>query len=428
ALALALATSGAAAQDAATRRDSVSYRDLLAAAMATDPRQEQIGLHERVSRLRLESIAAERLPSLSVDGQTQYQSAVTKISAPLPGVVFPTPAHDTYDAHVGAEQSLLDPTRDARRGLERARLAESRASVRGTLFGLRQELTEAFFAAAALQERISETDASIADVGARLNETVIRFREGAALRGDTASLAATLDERRQDRLALVSDRAAALARISLLTGRPLAEGTALIPPATDSLVRDVAHSLDTLHARPEYEQFAAARERLTRQSELASTLERPRVSAFGRLGYGRPGLNLLSTDFQSYWLAGVQLHWTPMRWGTTSRDREQLELEREIVATNEAAFSRSLTRSVQPALATIARLDSTLAIDEHVVALREQVVREAQIHLREGVITAATYADRSTELLVARLRRVQHRVTLDQARVTLLNTLGVEVR
>jgi outer membrane protein TolC len=63
-----------------------------------------------------------------------------------------------------------------------------------------------------------------------------------------------------------------------------------------------------------------------------------------------------------------------------------------------------------------------------VIALREQVARDAQAQLSEGVITASTYVDRTTELLTARLRRVQHRVALEQARVTLLNTLGVEIR
>jgi outer membrane protein TolC len=139
-------------------------------------------------------------------------------------------------------------------------------------------------------------------------------------------------------------------------------------------------------------------------------------------------LNLLSSDLQTYWVTGVQLHWAPFNWGTSGRDREQLALEREMVATNEAAFRRNLARSVQPTLASIARLDSTIVLDESVIALREQVAREAQVQLREGVITAAAYVDRSTELLTARLRRVQHRVALEQARVTLLNTLGVEVR
>jgi len=413
---------------APARGDTVRYSELLTAATSADPRQQQIGLYERASSLRLQSIAAERLPAISVDGQAQYQSVVTQIATTVPGVTFPQLPHDTYDTHLGAEQTLLDPTRDARRAVEQARLAESRAQVRGSLFGVRQELADAFFSATSLQERIAETDAAIADLAARLRETVIRFREGAALRGDTASLAAAIDERRQDRMSLVSERSAALARIALLTGRPLANEAVLIAPPTASAARDVARALDTLRIRPEYEQFAATRDRLARQSDLASAQERPHLSAYGRVGYGKPGLNVLNLTFQSYWLAGVQLHWTPIRWGTTSRDREELEVERAIVATNEAEFSRSLARAVQPTLATIARLDSTLVLDEQVVALREQVVREAQIQLREGAITAATYADRSSELLLARLRRVQHRVGLEQARVTLLNTLGVEVR
>ncbi len=420
--------SPAIAQHPAAATDSVSYLSLQAEAASADPRQRQLRLQEAATELRLRTLAAERLPALSVEGLSQYQSAVTKLGMSLPGVSLPSPAHDSYDAHLSAEQPLLDPTLAGRREVERARLAESRAQIRATLFSLRQEVADAFFTAAALQERRAELDAAMADLDARLRESVARFRAGTALRGDTASLAASLDERRQDRLALASDRSAALARLALLTGRSMPESVVLVAPATAALVRDVTRALDTLRARPEYDQFTATRDRLAVQERLTGALERPRVSAFGRVGFGRPGLNMLSSDFQSYWLAGVRLHWTPVRWGTTSRDRELLELEREIVATNEAAFTRSLRRAVQPALATIARLDSTLALDERILALREQVVREAQAQLAEGAITAATYVDRRSELLAARTRRVQHRVALQQAQVTLLNTLGVEVR
>ena len=413
---------------AAAQRDTIRYGELLSQAAAADPRQRQLRLQEEATELRLRNIAADRLPSLALDGQAQYQSAVTAIPIAVPGVSIPTPPHDTYDAHLGAEAPLLDPTLTSRREVERARLAESQAQVRTTLFALRQEVTDAFFTAAGLQERMSETDAAITDLSVRLREMVARFREGAALRGDTAAIAATLGERRQDRLALAADRGAALARLALLTGRPLAGDVMLVAPAMAALVADASRALDSVRSRPEFEQFAATRQRLEEQSRLATALDRPRVSAFARLGYGRPGLNALSSDFQSYWLAGVRFHWTPFNWGTTSRDQELLSLEREVVATNEAAFARSLARQAQPTLATIARLDSTLALDEGIIALREQVAREARAQLAEGVITAATYVDKSTDLLVARLRRVQHRVALDQARATLLNTLGVEVR
>ncbi len=427
-LALGAATALFTPVPASAQRDTIRYGDLLRQAVSADPRQRQLRLQEEATELRLRNIAADRLPSLALDGQAQYQSAVTTVPIAVPGVSIPTPPHDTYDAHLGADAPLIDPALASRRDVERARLAESQAQVRTTLFALRQEVTDAFFTAASLQERMSETDAAITDLSARLREMVVRFREGAALRGDTAAIAATLDERRQDRLALTADRGAALARLALLTGRPIAGNAVLVAPATAPLVVEASRALDTVRSRPEFEQFAATRQRLDEQSRLATAQERPRVSAFARLGYGRPGLNALSSDFQGYWLAGVRFHWTPFNWGTTSREQELLALEREVVTTNEAAFARSLARQAQPTLATIARLDSTLALDEGIITLREQVAREARAQLAEGVITAATYVDKSTDLLVARLRRVQHRVALDQARATLLNTLGMEVR
>jgi outer membrane protein TolC len=74
------------------------------------------------------------------------------------------------------------------------------------------------------------------------------------------------------------------------------------------------------------------------------------------------------------------------------------------------------------------RLDSTLALDDRIIALREAIDREARAKLREGAITAADYVDRNTDLLGARLARIQHRVELSQARANFLTILGVEVR
>jgi outer membrane protein TolC len=120
------------------------------------------------------------------------------------------------------------------------------------------------------------------------------------------------------------------------------------------------------------------------------------------------------------------VHWSPWTWGNTARDRQAASLQQEIIATNEQAFARGLRRGVQQSLATMARLDSTLALDDRIIALRERIESEARIRLREGVITAAEYVDRNTDLLTARLLRTQHRIELAQARATYLTTLGVE--
>jgi outer membrane protein TolC len=422
------AANRAQAQQPSTSADSLRLGTLQADAARLDPRQRQLQLQASATNLRLRSIAAERLPVLSANGQAQYQSAVTQIAVPIPGITIAPPPHDTYDARINAQESIFDPTVAPRRNVERAQLAESQAQVRVSLFTLRQEVTDAFFSAAVLTERASTVQATIADLGVRLQETQTRHREGAALPSDTASIAATLLQRRQDLLQLTADRTAALGRLSELVGRPIPGEAPLALPDLTNAVAAAIRSLDQLRARPEYEQFRASRDRLALQEAVTTAQEKPRVSAFGRVGYGKPGLNMLSTDFQSYWLAGVQVQWSPWTWGSTERDREVVEVQREIVTTNEAAFTQTLRRNVQQSIATITRLDSTLAIDDRIIALREAIDRESRVRLQEGAITGADYVDRNTDVLAARLARVQHRIEGAQARANLLIMLGVEIR
>ena len=416
-----------AQQPASVRADSLRLGALQAEALRIDPRQRQIALQASASNLRLRNIDTGRLPAFTANGQAQYQSAVPAVPVRIPGLVFPTPSNDTYDAHVEAQQSLLDPTLRPRQAVERAELAESQAQVHASVFGRRFEVNDAFFSAAMVEERIAELDVAIRNLESRLRETAVRLREGAALPGDTASVAATLLQRRQDLYQARADRAAALARLAELTGRAISDSApAVIPNLAEPVARAIA-ALDQLRARPEYEEFSATRARLTRQEQAQAAQEKPRLSAFGRLGYGRPGLNPLNTSFDKYWLGGVQVQWSPWNWGANGRDREVLEIQREIVVTNEEAFTQSLHRGIQQSLATIARLDSILVLDDRIVALRERVESETRVKLSEGAATAAEAVDRSSDVLSARLARIQHRVQLAQARANLLTTLGVEV-
>ena len=407
-------------------QDSLRLGALQADAARRDPRQQQLALQAAATNVRLRTIGADAKPSVAFDGQAQYQSEVIELrSAPgFPAPVVPT---DHWEAALVARQSLYDPTLGPRRGLERSQLVESQAQVRTTLYALRQELNDAYFTAVSLQERIAAIDVAITNLVARLREASRRFDAGAALPGDTASLAATITQRQQDRLRLSGDRAGALARLSVLVGRDIDRNAAMVVPDLRASTNEVIAVLDRTRARPEYAQFDAARERLASQEASATAQMKPKVFAYGRFAYGKPGLDFLSQDFHDYWLAGIQVQWAPWNWGSTAREREVLRIQREIVATNEAAFTLSVRRNVEQSVAAIARMDSTLALDDRVVALREIVEREAAAKLREGAITAAEYVDRDMELLSARVSRIQHRAELAHARASLLTLLGVDL-
>lgn len=398
-------------------------------ALNTDPRVRELALQNEQTGLRVRNIEVERLPSVSALGQVQYQSDVPRPPSVLPGgqPLFSTPK-DTYDVSVRVDQRIFDPAIQPRLALVRADLAESQARLRTTLFTLRDEVNEAFFAAALLQEQIGALGTTLADLETRLRETNVRVREGTAVASDAAAVEATLLQYRQQDEELRANRGAALARLSRLTGRAIVADAVLALPDLGDAVAQARGGLDRLRARPEYEQYARARDRAAKQQDLSGAAQRPQLSAFGRVGYGKPGLNFISDQFGSYALAGLQLQWKAWTWGTAAREREALELQQEIVSAEEAAFTERLRRTVQIDLATIDRLQSALTIDDRIIALRADVERIARARFQEGVVTASEYLDRNTEWLGAQFAQARHRVELAQARARLLTTLGLEVQ
>jgi outer membrane protein TolC len=289
-------------------------------------------------------------------------------------------------------------------------------------------VNDAFFSAAALQARLGALGATIADLNARLLETNARVQQGTALPADAAAIEATLLQRQQDLDDLQASRRAALQRLNTLTGQTLTETDMLLLPNIAARVADAQRSQTTLRARPEYEQFARARQRLASQQMLTAAQERPRLSAYGRVGYGQPGLNFVASEFETYALGGVRLQWNAWTWGSGAREREALGIQQQIVRAEEDAFVKSLATAIEGDEQAIDRLQRSLAADDRIVTLREQVDRSTQLRLQEGVVTASEYLDRNAELLQARFAKAGHEVELAQASAHLLTTLGLEVR
>ena len=413
---------------AQTRSDSLRLSEVRAATVSTDPRSAQLELLAAQSALRLRNIGAELKPFFSLDGLAQYQSDVAGINVDLPGVKLPKPANDTYDARLGAQQRIYDPSIRPRRAVEQAQLAESRARVKSAIYSLNETANTAFFIALRSQNQISELETTVRDLEAQLQVADSRVKQGTALPSESNALRAELLRRRQ---AVAEQRAAqkaAIAILSDLTGHRIDPNVPIATPDLAAEVTEARTAGASIRSRPEYEQFESSRNTVTLSETVRSAEQKPRLSAFGRLGYGRPGLNPLSEKFDTYWLGGLQFQWTPWTWGSSSRNRQIAALQRQIVTTEEQAFTAQVQRGIEQDLASIDRLEATLADDEQIIALRENILAEAASRYREAVITSAEYVDRQTDVLSARLARAIHRVELAQARAHLLTILGMEVR
>ncbi len=401
--------------------DSLRLPSLLSAMERTDRRSAQLPLIAQQSALRTRTLNTELLPTVSGLATGQYVSDVPRIGG-APMVPF-----QQYDAYLAVRQRLLDPTRGARRDIEDAQLSEAEARVRSTLWQQRQAVNDAFFTIIALDAERSTLLAALTDLEAQRRLASTRVAAGAALASESAMLDAELLRRRQTLDALESDRLATLSVLASLTGTRIEANATFALPDLRTAAIALRDSLTSSRLRPEYAQFAGTRELLSARERSSARANLPRLTAFGRTGYGRPGINPLARDFQSYWIAGLQVEWTPSAWGASGRDQEVQRLQSEIVTRDEEQFTAQLERAVARDIAAIDRLERTLGSDDAIIALHQQVLDEARLRFREGSITAAEFVDRETDLLSANISRALHRVRLAEARARFLTTLGQEI-
>lgn len=424
-------------------QDSLTLGRMQDLAVRHDPRFRQAALDDSASELRLRNIGVGSLPRLSMRGQVAYQSDVTEFrpsGTTTPELEFPEAPHDRYEVTLGVEQSIYDGGEVAgRRAVERARRAEERARLASTLHELEAEVAEAYFAALSLDARVAEEELFVEDLDARLRETRARVDAGVALPGAAALLEAERLRAEQRIDGLRADRRAALQVLERLTGRRLSadqpadsvvphDVRPLAPPDLDQVVADArARGGPAARGHPLFDSYRRASERLGREADLAGRQRLPSLTGFGELGYGDPGLNLFGDDWDTYWRAGVRLEWAPWRWGAINREQRLLEIRQRSIETEAAAFEAQLDRAVRPALETVERLDRALATDGRIIELRQRVETEARHQYEEGVLPAADYVDRRTDLHAARLLERLHRVQRAEAQARYLTTIGAEI-
>jgi outer membrane protein TolC len=415
----------------ALAQDTLGVERLQEAALKSDPRASQRALLRAATDLRLEVIAADRLPQLEINGQATHQSDVTRPTFGIPGVTVPDFPKDRWQTTLDVEQRLYDGGEVARRReLEEARHAESQAALDVALYELRSDVNSAFFSAFLFEKRSAEYDALVADLDARLAAVRARVEAGTALGRDAAEIEAERVRAGLQRDEARASRRAALAILSDLVGEPVDTSAVLVLPS-DEPERTHPADLDTVAAlrrRPEFDQLRQSRARLDREVAYTSAENRPKVFAFGQAGVGLPGLDQFRTSSDAFWQAGVKVEWRPWTWRSAGRKAAAYRLQQDVVATEEKALGRRLARAVVTDLEDIGRLKAALADDERIVALRTEVERQARAQYDEGAITTPDYVETRTDVLEARLTLERHRVELAQARSRYLTTLGITPR
>jgi len=176
--------------------------------------------------------------------------------------------------------------------------------------------------------------------------------------------------------------------------------------------------------RPEYELLSMNQRKLELNKSQITSAYLPKVSGFGKLGYGKPGLNMLSNEFDSYYYLGLGLNWNIINWNKKKNQIKLLGVQQEIVETEKAAFDKTVKVQILDDRAQIMKYEKLISKDEEIILLRENISRSASSQLDNGVITSSQYLDELNRETRAKMSLEMHRIQQSLAKVNYLKTIG----
>jgi outer membrane protein TolC len=399
-------------------QDKIELENCRKMARANYPKLKQSELIQQIKALKVENNQSAYLPQIDLKGQATYQSDVTAINLNIPGIVIPSLAKDQYKLYLDVKQTIWDGgMTNSKNLLEDALLESDLQKLEVEAYQLNGLVDAYFFNLMIIRQNEQVLAAQLDVLGKQVARLENANKEGAARQKDLEKLMAEKLLLNQKMIEMASKRKSIAAVLSIVTGSEI---------SADAVPQLPENGLDKANEpkRPEFKLFELQQKQLLISDKLFSSSRNPMFFGFGQAGYGRPGLNMLSNEFNPYYLVGVGLSWRVINWQNSLRNKKINSLQREVVGTLQSDFEQKQKMQLADAESQIANLRQLIASDEELLALRKKISARAASELENGVVTSTDYLTDLNSETVALINYETHKIQLVQATVNYNNILG----
>ncbi|WP_159517144.1 TolC family protein [Sunxiuqinia indica] len=375
------------------------------------PLLKQQEIYQKMSALKLENNATNYLPQIDLKAQATYQSEVTKIGISLPNMNIPEISKDQYKMYLDVKQTIWDGgLTKANEILEHAKEESNLQGVEVELYKVKEQVNRLFFTSFLIQQNLELLLKKQETLDSRKSQMETAVEQGMLLASELDQILAEQIKVKQQQIELQSNRETVLSTLSILTGKPLDD-------LQNLTIETVEFTPDNDLHRPELKLFETQTDLLAASSDLLQKKRNPKLFGFGQAGYGRPGLNMLNNDFGAYGLVGVGLNWTVFDWKNTNREREVIQLQQQLVNTQQQQFERNINVALDGEYRKIKQLESILKSDRELIELQERITQSSASKLENGTITSSDYIQDLNAEIAARITLETHKIQVEAAKI-----------
>jgi outer membrane protein TolC len=377
---------------------------------------------ELVSRTRditVENLQKNFLPQFSLSGQATYQSEVTQVKIPVPGINIEPLNKDQYKILADVNQLVYDGgVIKQQKQIQQLNAAVEQQKIEVELYKLQERINQLYLSVLYIDEQVAQVALIKKDLETGMKKVEAQVQNGVSFKSNLNVLKAEWLKADQRTIELSSARKGLLETISLFINQSVEANTVFEKP----VLPQTKISFDI--RRPELQLFSAQQKLFNGQNKLIETKNIPRANLFFQGGYGRPGLNFLKNDFDFFYTTGLRFNWSFGGLYTVKKEKELIRINNQIVDVQKDLFLLNTNTQLKQQQSEIDKIEQLIAKDEEIIALRISVKEAAKAQLENGVITANDYLREVNAEDQSRQSRITHELQLLQAKINYLTTSG----
>ena len=390
---------------------TVTLEQVHAKAREQYPLIKQKDLIRQTKDISIENLNKGFLPQLTVSGQATYQSEVTTVKIPVPGVTIDPLSKDQYKVVADINQMIYDGGMlKQQRSIQQMNASVEEQKVEVELYKLGERISQLYLSVLYIDEQLKQTQLIRDDLSTGMKKIEAQVNNGVAFKSNLNLLKAELLKVEQRVIELAATKKGLLDVLTLFTGETYTETTVFTKPV-------VAKTNEQTILRPELNLFEKQQQLLGAQTSMIKAKNLPKASFFFQGGYGRPGLNFLENKFATYYVTGVRFNWAFGGLYTAKKERELIGINQQIVSVQKDVFVLNTNTQLKQQQSEIDKINQLIAKDNEIVELRLKVKEAAKAQLENGVITANDYLREVNAEDQARQSLIVHQLQLIQAQI-----------
>lgn len=413
----------------AQEKKILTLRDCYDSAMTSSALAGEKVSYYAIWQLKDKNLSSGWLPSLDASGNFVYNSEVVDIGTslgaiPIPGIadaIKPLP-HEQYKLAIEINQMIYDGGAiKGARAIEAADLKVNEKQTETDLYKIRSQINVYYFNLMLLERQKDLLNSYMELINKRIASMQSALDNGVVLRSDidvmTSEKIKLEQQQRENEIRKVS----LLKNLSALTGITADQSYVLrLPEITSELSGDLS--------RPELEVFDLRKEQLAASLKVISSKRMPKAFGFATLGYGNPpGNNFFRDEFAPYYIVGAGVKWNIYDWNKSRNEKQIIGLQQGIIESRKKDLTDNLNNLLESKKAEIENLESLIATDSGLIALRKRITASSESQYENGTITATELLNEINAEKQAVINSEIHKINLAMAKVEYLNICGKEL-